>query len=634
VPIRRGRWVSSGVAVLLSSATSLGQSQVVVGPNVHVSTSEAGQALAEMQIAADPANPQALIACSMLELSNENRMSTVVFASVDGGKSWKKTLDTRRYENSGDPACTFGKSGIAHFAAIALAGEGKPYGLVTYVSTTGGATWRQTNDVAMEFQGIDRESIVVDTARGPVGRLYMAGLTDSRSLEGGRVSGIGLWASNDAGASLEGPVKLHTDPPRTTFLGANVVRLSDGTLIYAFGELLALDSAGNDLSRPGGPNLRLRVAVATSSGTVLRSASSITSYLWTYPPQNVAGVPSLAVDASPGRRKDRLYAVWSDAQGGRSEIYFAASSDRGGSWTQPIRINDDTSFGGGHPGPDDFMPTIAVNRDGVIGVTWYDRRDHLDNVGWNVRFRASLDGGDTWLPSVRLSEQGNNYNHHESLVTQLTMQARTSLSAKAGPIRGTVGFVAGQFFARDYAGLAAAADGVFHALWSDNRTGVPQLWTTAVRVVPRSDNRADQPIPTLEDVTARVAVSGVGTTLDSLHDTLRIRVRVTNTSPIPLRLPLRLRFGDLASQWARKVHLVQPHGENQGGIYVGTEGRDALAPGVGVDSPEIKFVLDQLRPVDDRSNMRPELLGFAVRVFAEPAAASGEHPRPHTPGGH
>jgi hypothetical protein len=37
-------------------------------------------------------------------------------------------------------------------------------------------------------------------------------------------------------------------------------------------------------------------------------------------------------------------------------------------------------------------------------------------------------------------------------------------------------------FSGDTAGLVADADGVFHALWIDNRTGVHQVWTATIAV--------------------------------------------------------------------------------------------------------------------------------------------------------
>jgi hypothetical protein len=87
-----------------------------------------------------------------------------------------------------------------------------------------------------------------------------------------------------------------------------------------------------------------------------------------------------------------------------------------------------------------------------VGVCWYDRRDNPDNLGYYVRFRASVDGGRTWLPSVRVS---------------------TAAQVSSEDTRKNSG---------DTAGLAADADGVFHPVWIDNRTGIPQMWTATVKV--------------------------------------------------------------------------------------------------------------------------------------------------------
>jgi hypothetical protein len=116
-----------------------------------------------------------------------------------------------------------------------------------------------------------------------------------------------------------------------------------------------------------------------------------------------------------------------------------------------------------------FMPSVAVNKYGVVAVSWYDRRglpkirlvpqDGKDGKilsyklvaeGWNVRLRASLDGGATWLPSVQVNEQA----------------ARGGIDLPVG----------------HSAGLASGADGRFHAAWIDNRTGTHQVWTAAVVV--------------------------------------------------------------------------------------------------------------------------------------------------------
>lgn len=76
-------------------------------------------------------------------------------------------------------------------------------------------------------------------------------------------------------------------------------------------------------------------------------------------------------------------------------------------------------------------------------------------ISYWVRFSASLDGGETWLPSVRVSTDAN-------LVNPAEKETR--------------------FNGGDTAGLTADADGVFHACWIDNRAGVHQMWTTTVAV--------------------------------------------------------------------------------------------------------------------------------------------------------
>lgn len=104
------------------------------------------------------------------------------------------------------------------------------------------------------------------------------------------------------------------------------------------------------------------------------------------------------------------------------------------------------------------MPALAVNKDGVVAVSWYDRRGLPDVMGerapnygpgCNVRIRLSLDGGNTWQPSVQVNDK---------------------------PIRASV------WELRDTADLTADAAGVFHAHWIDDQTDVLQVWTAAVEV--------------------------------------------------------------------------------------------------------------------------------------------------------
>src|SRR5206468_6089037 len=80
------------------------------------------------------------------------------------------------------------------------------------------------------------------------------------------------------------------------------------------------------------------------------------------------------------------------------------SADKGKTWSQPIRVNDDRPPLGQTRGPDHLLPAIAVNAAGVVLVAWYDRRESGDNMGWKIRAAASLDGGVTFTPSTTVSD--------------------------------------------------------------------------------------------------------------------------------------------------------------------------------------------------------------------------------------
>jgi hypothetical protein len=168
---------------------------------------------------------------------------------------------------------------------------------------------------------------------------------------------------------------------------------------------------------------------------------------------NVNHFMYVAIDGSPGPYKDRVYVVWPDRRTGRVKNYFSYSADKGATWSKPRVITDNPAS----DTTDQFMPTIAVNDNGVVGLLWYDRRDNPDNRSYYARFTASLDGGASWLPSVRVS----------------------TAPYAAGPVSQKSAFAGN---GGDTAGLVATVDGVFHPFWVDDRTGVPQVWTAAVRV--------------------------------------------------------------------------------------------------------------------------------------------------------
>ena len=134
-----------------------------------------------------------------------------------------------------------------------------------------------------------------------------------------------------------------------------------------------------------------------------------------------------------------------------------------------MTIRSDTGFG---KGPDCFMPIVAVNNQGVVGVMWYDRRDNQKpDRGWWTRFAASFDGGESFQPSMKVSEAPNVVDPRKELMTSMIgNQFRGRLGAASGPLLGQIVVHGFNFVGGHTAGLAADANGIFHPLWVDDRT--------------------------------------------------------------------------------------------------------------------------------------------------------------------
>jgi hypothetical protein len=471
------------LGLVASPRTDDGRAGVHVGPNVQVSAGRADVPHAEVILAADPADHKRLLAGSMLRYS-EGEDQCIGYRSTDGGKTWTIVLEpggqaqTRGVKRAADPAVTFGPDGAAYYVMLAAEARLKYHHAVVYRSADGGKTWSDPVHVHQPTR-IDRPYVAVDLTGGKSrGRVYCNAVvvTDSLAGTGGTSAdglpqtGVGLFYSADGGKSFSEPV-----PQRVRMAnlphgarGANGCVLSDGTVVALY------DVVEDWRDRAGSPHL-LAVERSVDGG---RSFEPASPSVGERPPRDRAvprdklvgrtelkvgsgvarGIPYLAVDGTKGPHRDRLYAVWEAFDGTRSRVMFSASADKGLKWSDPGPVSDgaDAGAAGNYRGAS--MPSVAVNKDGVVGVSWYDTRDAMGaDPGWDLRFCASLDGGKTWGTSIRVSEKSS----------ALTEAMRKRL---------------GRVWRGDTAGLAASADGRFHALWIDTRTGTPQAWTAAITI--------------------------------------------------------------------------------------------------------------------------------------------------------
>src|SRR5205823_9711877 len=120
-----------------------------------------------------------------------------------------------------------------------------------------------------------------------------------------------------------------------------------------------------------------------------------------------------SVDAEAGLAFDRhtgsphfgrLYLVYTEEtvnENNDLDIMLRFSDDNGGTWSAPIRVNDDP------PGRSQFLPRIAVDdTTGNISICWLDARNSATNTAAQLFCTVAPPTGatPTFLPNVAISD--------------------------------------------------------------------------------------------------------------------------------------------------------------------------------------------------------------------------------------
>jgi hypothetical protein len=115
---------------------------------------------------------------------------------------------------------------------------------------------------------------------------------------------------------------------------------------------------------------------------------------------------ALGVDA-----KDRVYVLWNAAHSGTGlqRMYFSKSTDGGQTWS----ARQDVSLA--PSGANNLFPALAARGDGDVRIAWMDDRNGFDPGGddpaarWNVYYRSSTNGGDSWSAEAKVSQFAPGY---------------------------------------------------------------------------------------------------------------------------------------------------------------------------------------------------------------------------------
>lgn len=365
---------------------------------------------------------------------------------------------------------------------------------------------------------------------------------------------------------------------------------------------------------------------------------------------SVFTLPIVTVDeGEQSRFRDRIYAVWDEVNAGQSNIWLTWSADKGKSWAEKVRLNDNAPAV--PDGPLDYRqtPVVSVSARGVVGVSWYDRRDDPARRCWKYYFTASLDGGATWLPNVPVStapscparatnprvfvqgagaESSAPVTDIETLALQgqftradsLAAAHRTRVERSAqGGDELRVSFNTGRsVWPGHYTGLTADTTGTFHALWADRRGPHQHMYTVRIEVALGPDS--EPPGLRAQTVTDLIQVIPDAVTYHATSGVSEFTVRLRNVSPQTIHGPLTLRVKRVTTAG---TELLDADGGGRGvgarwdfTARMGTRAR--LAPGMMTEGRAIRVRTAAAHGLDGAFEF--DVLGRTVRQA--PRAAS------------
>ncbi len=351
--------------------------------NIKIASGQSGLGPCEPSICINPANPQNIVAGSILNRTH---------VSNDGGKTWASDKLKSSLGVYGDPVVRIGPKGNVYYSHLSNP-KGRAYSSVEFLdrivvqtSIDEGKTFNDgtapDNDRTKDQ---DKQWLYIDPADGTI-LMSWTEFDKYSSKDPEDKSRILFSQSKDGAKSWSEPVDISDvdgdcmDDDDTTE-GAVPVRDKNGNIYvtWARGDKIYLDKSTDD----GQTWLPNDIVVAEQFGGWTLDIPGI---------NRCNGMPILGIDRSGSRHDGTLYMNWSDQKNGTddTDIWLVKSTDGGKSWSDRKRVNDDAL------GKHQFFSWMDIDPvTGYIYIVFYDRRAHTNN-NTDVYIAYSTDGGVTF----------------------------------------------------------------------------------------------------------------------------------------------------------------------------------------------------------------------------------------------
>jgi hypothetical protein len=372
------------VVTMLAALVSAGTAQAEAGPQRVTGVSPlncaAGgdgtlQKNSEVQthLAVNPRNPLHLVGTYQQDRwSSLASQGVLTVTSFDGGRTWRRssasvsecTGGPTSLKRATDSWTSISPDGTAYLATLSMTGgffePGSQHAIQVTRSGSGGLTW--ANPVTLTQDGgltvfNDLPAVTADPADA---RFVYVVWTRIELLGGQDFAGVTYLARSTDGGRTWDQRPIH-DPGRNNQTVANkIVVRPDGTLVNVFTRFVGTQDIRAITSADHGRTWSAPVHVADLAKVGAKDPETGT------PIRDGSDFAQVAADD-----RGNVHIAWQDSRfhGGQQDGIVMSTSADGRTWTPPAAVSSGPAF----------SPALAVQRDGTVGVTYYDLRHNTSD---------------------------------------------------------------------------------------------------------------------------------------------------------------------------------------------------------------------------------------------------------------
>ncbi len=381
------------------------------------------------------------------------------FYSSDGGFTWGQSalpLSQGDTDHT-DPEVGWSSDGTPWAMVIGLSNNQ----IRLYTSNDGGNNWTFDSTPSGTDTDCDRETFWIDNSMTSPFKDYQYTayqLVGAQKLRFARRKG--------SSASWDSPVTLTGAETTSNPLGVDIRTNNYGDVFVFWPDAGTRNVFVRKSTDGGGTFPNAPKKIATQLGTIQYGV----------PAQGERNVAAYVIGgAYRDATRDIVHAVWSDLSGEsgctsgtgpgtdttsscKSRIWYSRSTDGGGTWSAPTKINDSSSKN------DQFFPALAIDPvNGNAALIYYDTIADSGRKKVDVWMQVSSDDGANWSTATRITSQS----------TDETASSADNVANGPNGLGDQLG---------DYIGLDLNA-GVAFPAWCDRRNGArEEIWTSTTNI--------------------------------------------------------------------------------------------------------------------------------------------------------